>query len=359
MKALIVDDEPDIREELSEFVETLGLDIVTAENGQVGVNKFFADPEISIILSDLMMPGLGGLEMLEAINNSPDAADRVKQVIFMTGNGNTQTVIKAMHLGATEFLLKPVDLSLLEQNIVDATEYVAAEKYRRLNEQALSAKVEANAIEINALNKDIERAYKEALACLATASEYKDPETGKHILRIGDYAAALAKIMGWDREKCEMIRMAAPLHDVGKVGMPDRILLKEGPLDKDEVAVMKTHPEIGYRILSTSQYPVMMMAARIARSHHERWDGTGYPQGLVGEQIPVEASIAALVDVYDALRSKRPYKPGFTHEQTLEIIRDGDGRTMPHHFRPDVLEAFLGAADQMNEIFETLSDDEG
>ncbi len=356
MKALIVDDDADIRDELVEFVQDLGLQVDTAANGEEALAKFYADPSIAIILSDLMMPGLNGLDMLENMNSAPDAKTRVKQVIFMTGNGNTQSVIRAMHLGATEFLLKPVDLNVLEQHVVAAKTKVASERARRAQEDALKEQISSNEAEISALNRSIERAYADALACLATAAEYKDPETGQHITRIGEYAAVLAKALGWDRERCEMIRLAAPLHDVGKVGTRDSILLKEGPLSPEEERHMREHPETGYRILSTSHYPVMIMAARIAYCHHERWDGSGYPRGLKGNEIPIEASITTLVDVYDALRAERPYKPAFTHEQVMKIIRDGDGRTSPQHFRPEVVEAFLLAEDQMAAIFDNYND---
>ena len=358
MKALIVDDEPDIREELSEFVEDLGLDVEVASNGEEALAKFYADPDIAIVLSDLMMPGLNGLDMLDNMNTAPGVKDRVKQVIFMTGNGNTQSVIRAMHLGATEFLLKPVDLDMLEEHVVSAKRYVAAERARRANEALLKEQISLNEAEISALNRDIERAYAEALACLAAAAEYKDPETGQHITRIGEYASVLAKKIGWDKERCEMIRMAAPLHDVGKVGMRDSVLLKEGPLTPDEAKHMREHPQTGHHILSMSPYPVMKMAARIALCHHERWDGTGYPRGLKGSEIPVEASITTLVDVYDALRSVRPYKPGFSHEKVMQIITEGDGRTDPKHFRPDVLHAFVEAQDEMAAIFDSFKDED-
>ena len=357
MKALIVDDEPDIREELGEFVEQRGLSVVLASNGEEALGKYFGDPEISIILSDLMMPGLNGLEMLDGINDAPESRQRVRRVIFMTANGSTESVIRAMHLGAKEFLLKPVDLDQLERHIITAMREVAADQARQTEEILLKQQVTLNSAEISALNRDVEEAYAEALACLAAAAEHKDPETGQHIIRIGRYAAVLAEELGKDKQWCDMIRLAAPLHDVGKVGMRDAVLLKEGPLDDDELLHMREHPETGYRILSGSAHPTMKMAARIARCHHERWDGTGYPRGLKGSEIPVEASITTLVDVYDALRSKRPYKPAFDHKQVMDIILNGDGRTEPKHFRPDVLAAFEAAQDKMADIFERRSDD--
>ena len=357
MKVLVVDDESDIREELGEFVEQLDFSVVLASNGEEALGKYFDDPEISIILSDLMMPGLNGLEMLDNINSAPGAHQRVRRVIFMTGNGNTQSVIRAMHLGAKEFLLKPVDLDQLERHIMSAKREVATDRARQTEEILLKQQVSLNNAQISSLNRYVEEAYAEALACLAAAAEHKDPETGQHIIRIGEYAAVLAQALGWDKEWSEMIRLAAPLHDVGKVGMRDSVLLKEGPLDDDELHHMRQHPETGYQILSVSNYPTMKMAARIARCHHERWDGTGYPRGLKGSEIPVEASITTLVDVYDALRSKRPYKPAFDHKQVMDIILNGDGRTEPKHFRPDVLAAFEAAQDKMADIFERLSDD--
>lgn len=356
MKVLIVDDDQAIREELSDFVEDLGFQVATAENGEEAIAKYFNDDEIAILLSDLMMPGINGLDMLDTIQGSPGANKRVLRVIYMTGNSDTQSVIRAMHLGAKEFLLKPVDLDLLERYVLEAKKSVATERARLANETLLKEQVSQNEAEITSLNRSIQRAYAESLACLAAAAEYKDPETGQHITRIGEYAAVLADQIGWDEEWCEMIRLAAPLHDVGKVGMRDAVLLKQGPLDESEAVHMREHPENGYHILSGSNFPVMKMAARIAWCHHERWDGSGYPRGLKGSQIPVEASITTLVDVYDALRSARPYKAALSHDEAVKIIVEGDGRTLPEHFRPDVLDAFQKSASKLAEVFDRLAD---
>lgn len=356
LKVLVVDDEPDIRLELNDFVQELDFDCMLAGNGEEALSMFKADDSIHIVLSDLTMPGMTGLQLLERIVKDEGTRHRIRRFIFMTGNGDTRAVIDAMRLGASEFMLKPMDLDLLENILVDAREHVLTERFKMLNEQARDAKLAASEVEISSLNRDIKKAYGEALSCLARAAEYKDPETGAHIKRIGAYAAKLAGELGWSREQCEMLRLAAPLHDVGKVATPDAVLLKQGPLTDDEFATMRKHPEYGHEVLSMSDYPVMAMAARIALNHHERWDGGGYPRGLKGNEIPIEASITTLVDVYDALRSARPYKPAMTHEQAMNIILEGDGRTDPKHFRPDVLEAFKNANDAMNHIFETMAD---
>ena len=203
---------------------------------------------------------------------------------------------------------------------------------------------------------DTQEPIPEVVTRLLSSVKNKDCETGAHILRIGAYAARLAAELGWAKDQCEMLRLAAPLHDVGKVATPDSILLKEGPLTDDEFAVMRQHPKFGHEVLSMSDYPVMAMAARIALNHHERWNGGGYPRGLAGSEIPIEASITTLVDVYDALRSERPYKAAMTHEQAMQVILEGDGRTDPQHFRPDVLDAFKRAGQAMDHIFETMRD---
>jgi putative two-component system response regulator len=356
LKLLVVDDEPDIRCELQDFAQELGFECLLAANGQEALSVFKEDPDVHIILSDLTMPGMTGLELLERIVRDSDTKNRIRRFVFMTGNGDTRAVIEAMRLGASEFMLKPMDLDLLEDILVDSREYVVSERFKLLNDQAREAELAANAVEISSLNRDIKKAYSESLACLARAAEYKDPETGAHILRIGAYAARLAAELGWNKEQCDMLRMAAPLHDVGKVATPDAILLKNGPLTDEEFTVMRQHPIYGHEVLSMSDYPVMAMAARIALNHHERWNGGGYPRGLTGNEIPLEASITALVDVYDALRSERPYKAAMTHEQAMQVILQGDGRTAPEHFRPDVLRAFEQADKAMDHIFETMKD---
>jgi putative two-component system response regulator len=166
----------------------------------------------------------------------------------------------------------------------------------------------------------------------------------------------MAQQLGWSEERQHMMLLAAPLHDIGKIGTPEIVLLKPGKLDADEVAIMKEHSQNGYIILSHAEHSVMKMAATIARNHHERWNGGGYPRGLKGTEIPIEARIVAVVDVYDALRSKRPYKTEFDQEKTLSIMLDGDGRTDPSHFDPQMLEIFRNDSEQFDAIYKGLPD---
>jgi putative two-component system response regulator len=185
---------------------------------------------------------------------------------------------------------------------------------------------------------------------LTKAAESKEFGTGEHIVRIGLYASEIAELLGMNKEFIELITFASPMHDLGKIGIPDNILLKPGELTFDELNIMKRHTLIGENILSKSSFPKIQLSASIALNHHERWDGTGYPRGLKGKEIPVEARIVMVCDIYDAMRSARSYKPAFDHHKAAEIIIGGDERTRPEHFDPDVLQAFI----QLSPKFELI-----
>ncbi|CAA7625065.1 HD-GYP domain-containing protein [Magnetospirillum sp. SS-4] len=193
--------------------------------------------------------------------------------------------------------------------------------------------------------------------CLAVAAEHKDNETGRHNRRIGCYTGVLAKALRWRPEQCRTIELAASLHDIGKIGIPDDILFKRSPLTPDERIRMEHHTIAGYQILSAASSPVLGCAANIARHHHERWCGGGYPFGLRGAMIPIEARIVAVCDVYDALRSARPYKSGLTHAEALRAMLKGDERTSADHFDPDVLEAFQKVEPSFDGIFTMMMGD--
>jgi len=178
---------------------------------------------------------------------------------------------------------------------------------------------------------------------MAHMAEFRDNETSQHTLRVGEFSALLAKNYGWSNEEVELIRLAAPMHDIGKIGIPDAILLKPGKLSNEEFEEMKKHVTIGYHLLSHKQTPLLQLAAEIAYTHHEKFDGSGYPRGLKGDEIPISGAIVAIADVFDALTSKRPYKEPFSMEKTLEILRDGRER----HFHPELLDIFF---DHLEEI---------
>lgn len=205
-------------------------------------------------------------------------------------------------------------------------------------------------------NMELEKSYTDTILRLARASRYKDEETGAHIDRLSHYSQAMALYIGWESPKAYRLFVAAPMHDVGKIGVPDSVLGKQGPLTEEEWLSIRQHPQLGANLLEGSHSPLLEMAREVALTHHERWDGSGYPHGLKGVQIPMTGRIVMLCDLYDALRSQRPYKPAYSHHQTCDIMLNGNDRTKPSHFDPTLLEAFREMHQQFDEIYATVQD---
>jgi putative two-component system response regulator len=205
-------------------------------------------------------------------------------------------------------------------------------------------------------SRELEHAHYESLLRLARAMRYKDNESAAHIERLSHYARVVARHLDINVQEAELIAAAAPMHDVGKIGVPDAILLKAGPLDNEEWHAMKNHAALGASLLKGTPSPLLELAGQIALTHHERWDGSGYPQGLQGEKTHIAGRIVMLVDQYDALRSARPYKAPIPHDRTCDIILNGDGRTMPQHFDPQLLDVFRDIHPQLSTIFQELCD---
>ncbi len=339
-RVLIVDDSDEIREMIREALEIEGYDCIEAARADDALDYLRMSPEPTIVLADLCMPGKSGIDLMN-IARTELGEKRDMEFIVVTGHAGTEEAIDALRLGARDFLLKPFEPASLVQAVEAAEEAINEKNAGRFFRQSLQAEIKAKELGIHKLVRNLESAYAEALECLALAAEYRDNETGAHIRRIGSMSRYLAANLGWDADRLRSIELAAPLHDVGKIGIPDHILLKTGKLSVDEFTLMKEHTRIGQRILSSSHSPIMVTAATIAASHHERWDGSGYPNRLKGFDIPVEGRLVAVCDVYDALRSARPYKAGMSHEEAVSIVVDGDSRSGgPKHFDPAILEVF-------------------
>ncbi len=352
-KVLVVDDEDEIRAELVEYLNDNGYPCAEAAGPGPALAELHRDAHIGIILTDLRMPGQDGLEFLTTAKSE---LDRDVAFIVMTGYGDKNDAIQALRLGSQDFLDKPIDLKRLLLVVERADEMLHLRHSQRLSKESLKAEVAAKTAKTRKLLTELESAYEEALELLAMAAEYRDEDTGSHIRRMGAYARLMAAELGWSQERQKVIEMAAPLHDIGKIGTPDAVLLKNGKLTPEEFAVMQRHTEIGHRILSRSNHPVMRCAAKIAWAHHERWDGSGYPRGLRGAEIPIEARIVPIGDIYDALRSERPYKPAFSHDAAVSIILEGDGRVMPSHFDPKLLDLFGAQSGEFARIYAELAD---
>jgi putative two-component system response regulator len=339
---LIVDDEQVVRDLLSRWLRDEGYSCVTASSAAAAWAHLQEHP-VDLATLDIRMPGGSGLDLLDQVKaTAPDTA-----AIMLTAEGDTAKAIRALTAGAYGYLIKPVERQELLIQVRNALER------RRLviENREYTADLENK---VREQTRAIRMAHEESIHRLVKASLYRDEETGAHIKRTGLYSELLAAEIGWPRERVEQIRLAAPMHDIGKIGIPDAILCKPGKLMPDELATMQTHARLGAQLLDGSQSPVLRLAHEIALGHHERWDGSGYPAGLKGTEIPEAARIVAIVDVYDALSHDRVYRPALQEKEVLEILSAGRAT----HFDPDLLDAFLSLLPEMRAIAEAVTDDE-
>lgn len=359
-RILIVDDEEMNREFMSAVFKSCGYAYKTAKTGLEALDKikeFLPD----LVLLDVMMPDMDGYETCRRLREDPSTCHI--PIIIVTALADRESKIMGLDAGANDFVTKPIDrreLMVRTKNLLKVKEF---EDFLQNYNKILEEEVGKKTAELSSAFQSLDRAYKkvkegyiDTIQRLTIVSEYKDEETATHIRRVGHYCSLLARHLGWSGEDAEKIFYASPMHDMGKIGIPSDLLLKRGRLTTEEFSLMKTHTLIGGNILHDSTSVFLQMAEQIALSHHERWDGGGYPKGLKGEGIPIEGRIMNIADQYDAIRSHRPYKRGYSHENVVKILTKGDGRTMPEHFDPQVLAAFKDLADEFNEIFETCKD---
>lgn len=351
-KILLVDDESFYIDILVELLKD-DYKTVVAKDGEQALRRATTLPRPDLILLDILMPGMDGYEVCRRLKADPQTCDI--PVIFLTVKSEVSDEIKGFELGAVDYISKPMSPPIVQARVGS---HLALHKARRQladHNELLELKVRERTEELNR-TKDV------AIYCMASLAETRDAETGRHILRTQKYVKSLAqrlqshpRFIGYlDDEIIEMLYKTSPLHDIGKVGVPDRILMKPGKLDADEWELMKMHAQYGHDALLRAEQELgstdfLQMAREIALTHHERWDGSGYPQGLKGDEIPISGRLMATADVYDALISKRVYKEPFTHGKAVEIVRQSSGS----HLDPDIVDAFL----ELNEAFLKIAND--
>lgn len=327
-RILLVDDEPANLKLFALMLKSDGYrNVVCVQDPREALAAYRAG-RTDLVLLDINMPHMDGYEVMAALKANGDPLPA--PVVVLTAQSGEDFLLKALNAGATDFLSKPVNKRELLARVKNILLAHLAMRFMQGHNAMLEVVVEQRTHELRASRLDLVRR-------LGRACEYRDNETGQHILRMSHAAVLLARRIGWDARSCELLLHAAPLHDVGKIAIPDNILLKPGPLDHEEREVMKQHARIGADLLGGADDLLLDMARDIALNHHEKWDGSGYPNGLAGLQIPAAARIVAIADVFDALTSARPYKRPWTVDEALAHMRLQSGR----HFDPEFLALFF------------------
>jgi putative two-component system response regulator len=336
---LIVEDEKVTRKRLQRFVESWGHSVIASADGSEGLEAYLSNP-VDIVITDWMMPEIDGIELTRHLRSRRNE-DPYVYVILLTTRSEKADTVEALDTGVDDYIVKPFDPGELRARITVGERTVRLERALREYSEGLEKIVRRQTAVIR-------KTQEETIIRLLSALESRDEETGGHVSRIGLFSAKLAELAGWASETVTDLRLAAPMHDIGKIGVPDAILLKRGRLTAQEFDIIKSHTTIGAQILQNSQFPMLRMAHDIALSHHEKWDGSGYPKGLAGEDIAEVGRIVALVDVFDALSRDRIYRKASPLDEVLQMMAEARGS----HFDPYFYDLFMESLDAFLKIAE-------
>jgi len=351
-KILIVDDMPENIELLETILSSAGYRNFQSTSDSREAFPIYRSGGFDLVVLDLRMPHLDGFQVMEQLASAN--TDDYLPILVLTGQLDRETRNRALAAGAKDFITKPFDRTEVVNRIDNILEVRALYNERGNQAKLLEKIVKERTSELMDRNRELENTRLDIIRRLGRAAEYRDNETGMHVIRMSESCRRLALAIGLDDEFAQRILQASPMHDVGKIGIPDQILLKPGKLDPAEWEIMKTHAEIGADILGDYKSDLMQMARIIALTHHEKWDGTGYPNGLSGDAIPLEGRISAICDVFDALTSVRPYKKAWTIAEANAYIDENSGR----HFDPEMVRAFNAVLPDILKIRDQYSDTE-
>lgn len=351
---LVVDDEEPIRRLLGYLLKTHGYPVTLAADAREA-RRLIKEQPIALMLCDVNMPGESGMDLVRsAIAEHQDIA-----AIMVTGLDSSVLANAAIEVGAFGYIVKPFESNEVLIDVANALRRRRLELENRFHREHLEEIVSTRTIALQQALEWLERREKElrlsreeTIQRLAIAAEFRDSSTAQHIRRMSHYCELLARNSGLSSEQCDLIRTASPMHDIGKIGTPDQVLLKPGKFTPEEFDVIARHAEIGYRILSGSDAELLKVAALIAYTHHERFDGTGYPRGLKGEAIPIEGRIASIADAFDALTTQRVYKPAFEISHAIELMLKHRGE----HFDPQLLDVFVASSEELTRIHDQYAD---
>lgn len=349
---LMVDDEEVNLRLLETMLATAGYSNLIAVKDPRDVLGIYRANDIDLILLDINMPYMDGYEVMEQL--AVLEGDHLPPIMMLTAQSMQEFRQRALDNGARDYVTKPFDANELLSRVRNLLEVQLAHKYMRDQNEILERKVAERTVELQNAHAEIHASRLQIVRRLGLAAEYKDEETGLHIIRMSKISALLGKRAGLDEGQCDLLLNAAPMHDIGKIGIPDHILLKPGKFEPEEWEIMKTHAQIGADILSGDDSPLLVMARDIAISHHEKWDGSGYPHGLSGEAIPLVGRITALADVFDALTSVRPYKKAWPTDEAVDYIIGQSAR----HFDPELVTHFQSGLPEILEIKEQYPEPE-
>jgi putative two-component system response regulator len=342
-RILIVDDEAANLKLLDKMLRAQGYHNLMLLSDPREVLDSYQKVRPDLILLDINMPYLDGYQVMEQLKALQDTL--LPPIVILTAQNGKDYLLRALAAGARDFITKPFDrneLLMRARNLLDAQL-----AHRLIHDQK---KVLEEMVQIR--TEELRNTRLQVVQRLGKAAEYRDEETGNHILRMSHISTLLARSVGWSEAACELMLNASPMHDIGKIGIPDAILLKPGKFEPHEWEIMKTHAIIGGRLLDGDDSDLMCMAREIAISHHEKWDGSGYPNGIAGEAIPQAGRIAALADVFDALTSARPYKKAWSIEDAVNLIKENRGK----HFDPKLVDTFLQELPGIIEILQQYSE---